>query len=1047
MSTDDDFEQNAPEPAVHQEGITEVGETRGKKIIRATKDGYWADLEVEYTWSPNGRLFTVETQRFRASGNGRNEGDIKLGLVSENDTGWKLLTEHATQDDDWHTFVHSLSVAGNAQDGVIHFNFIYDRKGVGDVNMTGQVRVEHVVPAPFIDPIRNVSARSVVVTGGGALYAYGASVFVRTSVSADPSEARVTFGGVWNATVNITPDGRHMTIDAYQVVSGKPSANSSGQHIFLAYITAPAANTVVATGDSFRGFGAPGSKVKVVKSDNQSFQLAAETTIGSNDSWASPLNVALPTGPVAVVAVFELTGFPRVVSAPVTYTVLGAPAITSPAASSIQAQTFTLSGNSAVKGATVTVYRDLTETSVGHTEVTQDNGSWSAAVTVPPGPISLAVSQTLSGKVSGRSSPRAFKIKPPKLTNIQVTYPSPGTAKFSGTGHPGATVDVHITNNTIPQVSTSVSGGQWTVEWRDQPPARHSMDLRQKLPDGSAWIHSDWSDTLTVTIPVPVPTLSVQVGEDRTPVFSGTGHSWTGQPAAQIEVRCEGETTPAVPIVDVNPTNRTWSSAATEAWDPGIYRVQAWQLFNDLRSDPTDPQPFTINAPLPTVSVSEDGLTPQFSGTCLNGAQVNLGFDGEQGTPHVATVTGTTWTFTRPEPFMPASYTVRVTQSFGDVTSNEATQPFEIVVLQPVITSPIDADVDHNPVIMGTGGIAGAVMSVFESVTEKLLGAGAITQNEWSVQLEDLAFGSYHVYVVQTYGEFPSERSAPVSFTVILFPPTIDHPQSGDGLARGAVIDGYARKRSQANTAQVELWLDGEDEPLARVPARGVDGYWTYDHDLPVGDYVLRARQFFAGQPSSFGPDHLFTVIPALPLIESPTVQQHIGSTVTVSGFGYAGDWVEVAWSGAPETLLGRTQVHANRTWSLHLQVDRPAGPLQWMAQQECNGYRSGWSDAHEVRMLSGAPTFTAPEAGHWFADTPLFEGTGETGKRIELSHWFDSRQVVSQGDSVTGGTWTASPDAPLLPGAHWMKARQDDSDWGDSLRFEVDPIEDNRGR
>lgn len=171
MTTDDDSEQNGLEPAVQKEGVIETGESHGTKTIRAAKDGYWADLEVEYTWFPTGRLFTVETQRFRASGNGRNEGNIKLKLVSDGagDTGWDELTKNATQDDEWHSFVHSRSVAGNAKDAVIHFNFIYDRKNVGDVSMTGQVRVEHIVPAPFIDPIRNVSARSVVVTGG-ALY-------------------------------------------------------------------------------------------------------------------------------------------------------------------------------------------------------------------------------------------------------------------------------------------------------------------------------------------------------------------------------------------------------------------------------------------------------------------------------------------------------------------------------------------------------------------------------------------------------------------------------------------------------------------------------------------------------------------------------------------------------------------------------------------------------------------------------------------------------------------------------------------------------------
>ncbi|CAH0141434.1 Ig-like domain-containing protein [Pseudomonas mediterranea] len=1039
MTTDDDSEQNGLEPAVQKEGVIETGESHGTKTIRAAKDGYWADLEVEYTWFPTGRLFTVETQRFRASGNGRNEGNIKLKLVSDGagDTGWDELTKNATQDDEWHSFVHSRSVAGNAKDAVIHFNFIYDRKNVGDVSMTGQVRVEHIVPAPFIDPIRNVSARSVVVTGGGALYAHGAAVFVRTSVSADPSEARVTFGGIWNATVNLTPDGRHMTIDAYQVVSGKPSENSLGQHIFLAYISAPDANTVMVTGDSFRGFGAPGSKVKVVKRDNQSFQLAAETTIGANDSWASPLNVALPSGPVAVVAIFELTGFPRVVSAPVTYNVLGAPAITGPAANSIQAQTFNLSGNNALKGATVTVYRDPSETSVGHTLVTQDNGSWSADVTVAAGPTSLAALQTLNGKDSGRSSPRAFKIKPPKLFDIQVTYPRPGTAKFSGAGHAGATVDVHKTGVNDPQVSTGVSGGQWAVEWSDQPPGSYSVDIRQKLPDGSAWIHSDWSDRLTVTIPVPTPTLEVQVGGDRKPVFSGIGHSWTGQPAAQIEVLRVGESTPAVPTVEV--ANNRWSSAATEAWNPGTYSVEARQLFNNLSSEPTSKQ-FVIRAPVPTVEVRQDGLTPRFSGTCLNGAQVQLQFDGDSNSPYAAQVNGATWSFTRQEPFMPGTYTARVTQSFGGQTSDEVSQPFEVVVLRPVITSPVnDEEVDHNPIIQGTGGIPGALMRVFDFVSETLLGEAEVTDNEWSVPLtEDLAFGDQKVYAVQQYGDFPSEDSEPVSFKVILFPPTIDHPQPGDAIARVSVIDGYARKVSGLDTATVELWLDGADEPLARVPARGNDGYWFYDAHLPVGTYTLRAKQFFKDKDSDFSPDHAFTAVPAIPVIESPALQQHLGATVTISGHGYTGDWVEVAWSDAPDTVLGRVQVQANRTWSMPLAIERPAGPHSLIVQQECDGYSSGWSATHEVLLLSAAPTFTTPEAGHWFAGTAFFEGTGESGKHVEVSHWFDARQVIAPDLAVADGTWAGSPREPLTPGPHWVKARQAGSDWGESPRFDV---------
>jgi hypothetical protein len=450
---------------------------------------------------------------------------------------------------------------------------------------------------------------------------------------------------------------------------------------------------------------------------------------------------------------------------------------------------------------------------VGHTLVTQNNGSWSADVTVAAGPTSLAALQTLNGKDSGRSSPRAFKIKPPKLFDIQVTYPRPGTAKFSGAGHAGATVDVHKTGVNDPQVSTGVSGGQWAVEWSDQPPGSYSVDIRQKLPDGSAWIHSDWSDRLTVTIPVPTPTLEVQVGGDRKPVFSGIGHSWTGQPAAQIEVLRVGESTPAVPTVEV--ANNRWSSAATEAWNPGSYSVEARQLFNNLSSEPTSRQ-FVIRAPVPTVEVRQDGLTPRFSGTCLNGAQVQLQFDGDPNSPYAAQVSGATWSFTRTEPFMPGTYTARVTQSFGGQTSDEVSQPFEVVVLRPVITSPLnDEEVDHNPIIQGTGGIPGALMRVFDFVSETLLGEAEVTDNEWSVPItEDLAFDDHKVYAVQQYGDFPSEDSEPVSFKVILFPPPSTIPSRAMPLPGSRSLtampaknrSGTPRSSSCGSTVRKSLW-------------------------------------------------------------------------------------------------------------------------------------------------------------------------------------------------------------------------------------------------
>lgn len=1065
MGSEGDVEESLPagSSGTKDEGITAVGdggevsENRANLTIRATESGHseWADLEVEYTWSTDGRSLSVKTLRYRAQSNGRNEGNIKLKLVSKGDTGWdQLLNDGAIQDGQWHSFIHTRSVEGDIKGAFIHFNFIYDRKNVGDLNMTGDVTVFYRPHTPYItNQSGDIPDTSLTVTGTGGMSGLGTIIVYDVRDYSSLGLATIESNGNWKATFNMPGGSSTLTFFAIQW-RGTTGANSNQVTVKVVPMTLriPTAESVVrADLLVFKGDGPAGVQVWTVV-PNVGTALSETDTVGTGKIWEAqgkPLASGRHTAQVAY----------RVGSGPVKYgqehrsfIVLDKLAITSPSASSSQDMSFTLLGNGGMEGATVDIRLDWNETRVGGGTVGA-GGAWSATIRMPTaGPTSLVAEQTYRGVTSQRSVARAFKIKPPKLTNIQVTYPSSGVVRFSGVGYESGTrVEIFITNGAL-QVATEVKADRsWSIDWPDQPPSfGRQMDARQGVADGvGGWIYSDWAERFTVTVPVPIPTLTVEVGPDRKPVFSGTGHSWTGQPAARIEVRRVGESTPAAPIASVN--NNAWSTTATEAWNPGSYSVEAWQLFKptgastDLRSEPTQPRSFVIRAPVPTVEFRHDGLTPHFSGTCLDGGQVQLWFDGDPGSPYDAVMSGTTWTFTRAEPFMPGAYTARVKQSFSDQTSDEVPQRFDIVVLKPLITYPVDEDVDHNPIIRGTGGIPGATMRVYELISERFLGEHPVTGDEWSVPiLEDLSFGEHKVYAVQHYGEFPSEKSDPASFKVILFPPTIEYPQPGDAMARVSIIDGYARKASGVDTAMVELWLDGADEPLATVRARGVDGYWSYETHLPVGDYTLRARQVFQGKYSDFGSDHEFTAVPAIPLIESPALQQHLGARTTISGHGYVGDWVELAWSDAPDTLLGRAQVQANRTWSIPLDITRPAGAHSLRVQQECEGYRSGWSTAHEVLLLSPAPTFTTPDAGHWFAGRVLFEGTGEAGKGVDVSHWFDARQLIARDRPVSGGAWAGSPEEPLAPGSHWVRARQSATAWGDSPRFEVARIEES---
>ncbi|MGD8220600.1 hypothetical protein [Pseudomonas thivervalensis] len=106
--------------------------------ITASRDGVEAKLKVDYSWSPSGNQFSVITQQYWAMNNDRSSGNIKVGLNSKGDTGWRELTGSGKQDGQWHDFVHPLTVEGNSSSAVIHFNWVYDVKGRPDINMTGQ---------------------------------------------------------------------------------------------------------------------------------------------------------------------------------------------------------------------------------------------------------------------------------------------------------------------------------------------------------------------------------------------------------------------------------------------------------------------------------------------------------------------------------------------------------------------------------------------------------------------------------------------------------------------------------------------------------------------------------------------------------------------------------------------------------------------------------------------------------------------------------------------------------------------------------------------
>ena len=877
-------------------------------------------------------------------------------------------------------------------------------------------------------------------TGGGNC----SLKLIRADTGAALSNVFTATGESWQVTPNQDLPAGHCTIAIEQSQTGYTTRRSDVRtlRVVQPIITSPIGNALLPEHEIvFKGTGYSTSLIKVVRNDNHNAELTAATPVFATNTWEAPLKpgVVLQSGTLTVDAQYQLTGAPSGYSPSLTFRVLGIPTITSPANNSLQNPIFTLSGSNGLAGAKVEVFKDLGDVKVGESGILT-GANWAAQVTLEPGNYTLAASQSHSGKQTVRSAYRTFKIRPPKLL-VNVAYPDDKTVRFSGVGYTGATVQIWYKGGSGGvQWTAPVVNSSWQKDVTDWLPGSYLMSIRQSVTDNSTPIYSEWSDDVPVTVPVPKPTLYQPTDlPSQKPRFSGTGTTWPNQTATKVDVWLNDTAHAAVPQATVN--GSSWSVTATQEIAPGSYRVKARQLLGNKASDWVEwSGNMIIPAPLPKIeSINHEALSPRICGTCWPEAVVNVTFS-DSATVHLVEVTAGTWAFRREIPFVPGvEHRVTVTQTFGGQTSNPVSETFTVAVPQPVITRPIDEQVDYRPIVEGHGGIAAAVMKVLDYVTEQPLGEVAVTGDGWSVRLNPLAFGSHTVYAQQFFGVASSEKSERVSFEVVLLAPDIDVPQPGDDVARTFRIEGRGRPG-----AEVEVWLEGASRPLARVPVGG-DDFWRYDATLPLGPHTLRVKQFYDREESGFGADHALRVVPAKPMIETPAAGQAVGRRVAISGFGYPGDTVTVAWVDALDRPLGSAVVQENSTWSFWVELEDSAGERRLVAQQSFDGYPSGWSGERPIVQLSDPPTFTAPQPGQWVPARPVFEGTVRPGAPLELVAWYNADEVLAPDVPNTGsGDWQTESEQDLPWGAGWAMARQTDgdggpvSDWGDSDRFEV---------
>ena len=896
------------------------------------------------------------------------------------------------------------------------------------------------VPPPNITSPQNgqVTGPSFPVAGAEGEPGIGTIKLYASPGGAFLKEATLRANGNWDA--QITLPANIFSFYATQQIGTWVSTPSNT--VTTAPVPAPEINmpTSPSIGQPvFGGTGyAAGATVNVYQKTPRKL-LMSGAVVDASKQWSKVSDETLAFASYTVVAVQEINGRESPDSRDHTFTVI--PEIAGPDPALHQDTSFTITGKSGSYGADMEILVDLTSTLVGKKAV-QSGGSWSVPVLVEPGTVSLVARQVQGGILSPRSVARAFKVRPLALTEVSVTFPTETTVKFSGTGHTGATVEITVVSG--PEVkappAVRVAAGQWETTATNWPFGTYSLKAIQKVSDNTnGWIESQ-PYTFTVNLVVPDPS-DVTYTKDYQPTFSGKGYT-----GATVKLFNSNRVTPAAPETRVS--NGVWSSRTSTVWGPTLNReVHIKQFLNDQESANWVVVKVTIPPLAPVMNEPvENGLSPQLSGTCWPGATLSLKYS-DSATLHPVVNANGTWSFRRDLPFAPDKpHTVTITQIAAGQTSAPTSKTFAVYapIPTPVFTAPgVNEEVGRDLLVEGMDGVAGGQVQLKDAQFTGDLGKSAFLTMDgyWSVALQRLEFREYRVKAVQVMGSRESLPTDVHVFKVVVLPPVIEVPAPGEAIARTAIVSGVGM-----SGARVDVYLEGVAEPLLRDLLVNPAGHWRSEAvTLEIGHKALRARQTFEGRPSKDSPRQAFRVVPAAPFIETPVAVGQVGRQVVVSGFGYAGDEVAVAFGDEPDTVLGRALVRNDRTWSVAVELNRPGGNYSLIAVQSRGEFHSSPSEDRPVVLGSYRPSVDVPAPGRWVSDPVGFAGQGQTGTGVLVS-WYNPERVLANDIVVTDEGWKSQAGLRFPPGGQWVRFKQvihrevswTYSDWAESARFEV---------
>lgn len=802
-------------------------------------------------------------------------------------------------------------------------------------------------------------------------------------------------------------------------------------------ITAPISNLpVIEMKPMFVGQGVAGATVNVYLKGTTT--IVASKVVGSNNQWSvQSTHTFTQSGPCLLEASQSYGGVTTARSEH-SFPLIGPPAITAPAAGSTQSAIFTLSGNNGLSGAAIEVYIDLTTTKVG-TGTVAANGTWTAAVTLPsPGPVTLAVLQKLSTKTSVRGAPRAFKggLSVPTL----LSRPKNEGVELYGTGYTGALMEVNRVGGPV-FLDATVAAGVWSKEIPPATlPGNHSLKGRQSIPDGgSGRIFSGWSADLVVNLPTPKPTgMNVTVNGQKG-TFSGKGRQW-GTARVAIEIRHNAALLPGVLHVDVQ-ANLNWTVTANANHAPGTYVLTARQWVNNQWSADSATFSMIVASPVPVFTKPADGSItgqlPQISGFAWANSAIALKISDK---PDVQlTATEGVFILNAAENWAPRTYTLQATAVFGGQTSSVGSRTFTVKPPKPIVSTLPGAEVGLVAIIEGQGW-EGCWVFIYSATHLELAVTQVGADKKWTAELAERQPGDLTFYAKQKETGSSlnvSDNTANITVKVRLAPPVILVPAENGRPARESVFSGSADPLSA-----VELYHEGETLPFLKDIRVNEDGKWEANVTLPAGGPITVIAKVRKGLVLSAPFPRIVTVVPAPPVIDTPSGGELVGRRLRISGFGYPGDKVRIDRRGNYSNI-GNVDVTENGTWY----ADIAHGSTETVGISvlaQLGSLDSLYSPTITMAVLVGPPEIADPQAEDWVGLRPLYSGRAAPGASITVASSFNADDVLAPSTEADAlGLWavTGNKDLPVgearVQVCQTLEGRR--SEWVLSGRFMVE--------